>query len=282
MRELCRLDPATLAAPPIDGSTPLRGQIRPKWRAAFGRGNLSDMSDVTVILSAIHQGDPAAADQLLAVVYDELRRLAAQKLAHEKPGQTLDPTALVHEAYLRLFGNGAAPHWEGRRHFFGSAAEAMRRILIESARRKKRLRHGGDRQQVELPVRELALDQGPPEDLLALARPGGPRRGTSGETPLLYRPVDRTGRRDPRLFPRDCVRELELRAGLAALRASGQPDFKRKLKSPVDFARQTRTAVACLRRGRRELRMIHVSPTSEGRGRDDRSEQREIPFSGCH
>jgi RNA polymerase sigma factor (TIGR02999 family) len=126
------------------------------------------MSDITVILSAIKEGDPAAAEKLLALVYDELRRLAAQKLAHEKPGQTLDPTALVHEAYLRLFGNGAAPHWQGRGHFFGSAAEAMRRILIESARRKKRLRHGGDRQQVELPVQELALDQGAPEDLLAL------------------------------------------------------------------------------------------------------------------
>jgi RNA polymerase sigma factor (TIGR02999 family) len=126
------------------------------------------MSDITVILSAMNEGDPAAAEQLLAIVYDELRRLAAQKLAHEKPGQTLDPTALVHEAYLRLFSNGESPHWQDRRHFFGSAAEAMRRILIESARRKKRLRHGGDRRQVEMPVQKLVLVQEAPEDLLAL------------------------------------------------------------------------------------------------------------------
>jgi RNA polymerase sigma factor (TIGR02999 family) len=125
------------------------------------------MSDITVILSAIEQGDPRAAEQLLAIVYDELRQLAAQKLAHEKPGQTLDPTSLVHEAYLRLFG-GTQPHWQDRRHFFGSAAEAMRRILIERARRKKRQRHGGDRRQVEMPVQEMADDQAPPEDLLAL------------------------------------------------------------------------------------------------------------------
>ena len=126
------------------------------------------MNEITVILSAIGQGDPHAAEQLLAIVYDELRRLAAQKLAHEKPGQTLDPTALVHEAYLRLFGNGAQQHWQDRRHFFGSAAEAMRRILIESARRKKRQRHGGDRRQVDLPALELADGHEPPEDLLAL------------------------------------------------------------------------------------------------------------------
>jgi RNA polymerase sigma factor (TIGR02999 family) len=126
------------------------------------------MSDITLILSAIEQGDSRAAEELLAIVYDELRHLAAQKLAHEKPGQTLDPTALVHEAYLRLFGNGAQPHWQDRRHFFGSAAEAMRRILIESARRKKRPKHGGDRRQVDLISQELADDTEPPENLLAL------------------------------------------------------------------------------------------------------------------
>src|SRR4051794_32006260 len=98
------------------------------------------MSEVTRILSAIEQGDPHAAEQLLPLVYDELRKLAAQKLAQEKPGQTLQATALVHEAYLRLVGaNGPRP-WEGRGHFFAAAAEAMRRILVESARRKRRLR----------------------------------------------------------------------------------------------------------------------------------------------
>src|SRR6516164_4644440 len=94
------------------------------------------MSEVTRILSAIEQGDPQAAGQLLPLVYDELRRLAAHKLAHEKPGQTLEATALVHEAYLRLVGAETAPHWNGRGHFFAAAAEAMRRILVEGARRK--------------------------------------------------------------------------------------------------------------------------------------------------
>src|SRR5438067_234947 len=105
------------------------------------------MSEVTRILSAIEQGDPSAAEQLLPLVYDELRLLAAQKLAQEKPGQTLQPTALVHEAYLRLVGNlapGDSPgaKWDSRGHFFAAAAEAMRRILVESARRKHRLKRG--------------------------------------------------------------------------------------------------------------------------------------------
>jgi RNA polymerase sigma factor (TIGR02999 family) len=98
------------------------------------------MSDVTQILSAIEQGDPHAAEQLLPLVYDELRKLAAQKMAQEAAGQTLQPTALVHEAYLRLVG---AQHWDSRGHFFAAAAEAMRRILVEQARRKRRVRHGG-------------------------------------------------------------------------------------------------------------------------------------------
>jgi RNA polymerase sigma factor (TIGR02999 family) len=101
------------------------------------------MSDVTRILSAIEQGDPNAADQLLPLVYDELRKLAAQKLAQEKPGQTLEATALVHEAYLRLVDVEQAQHWDSRGHFFAAAAEAMRRILVERARRKGRIRHGG-------------------------------------------------------------------------------------------------------------------------------------------
>src|SRR5205814_5783180 len=108
------------------------------------------MSEITVILSAIHDGDPAAAEQLLALVYDELRRLAAQRLKHERPGQTLDPTALVHEAYLRLVGTKPERSWENRGHFFAAAAESMRRILVERARRKRRLRRGGGRPRVVL------------------------------------------------------------------------------------------------------------------------------------
>src|SRR5918993_105455 len=101
------------------------------------------MSDVTRILSSIEQGDPSAAEQLLPLVYDELRCLAAQKLAQEKPGQTLDATALVHEAYLRLVGDRPGQAWNGRGHFFAAAAEAMRRILVDNARRKAGLRAGG-------------------------------------------------------------------------------------------------------------------------------------------
>ncbi len=106
------------------------------------------MSDVTRILSQIESGDPSAAEQLLPLVYEELRKLAAAKLAHEKPGQTLQATALVHEAYLRLVGSavptGSDPSWNNRNHFFAAAAEAMRRILVDSARRKAASRHGGD------------------------------------------------------------------------------------------------------------------------------------------
>jgi RNA polymerase sigma factor (TIGR02999 family) len=112
------------------------------------------MADVTEILLQIGQGNPRAADELLPLVYDELRRLAAQKLASEKPGQTLDATALVHEAYLRLVPGRQAGRqdipWDGRGHFFAAAAEAMRRILVESARRKHRIKHGGGRQRVAL------------------------------------------------------------------------------------------------------------------------------------
>jgi RNA polymerase sigma factor (TIGR02999 family) len=130
------------------------------------------VGDVTQILTQMERGDPRAAEELLLVVYSELRRLAAQKLAHEKPGQTLDATGLVHEAYLRLFGgegfqNGASPQWDGRGHFFAAAAEAMRRILIENARRKGRVKHGGGRQRVELLDGDLANDESP-HDLLAL------------------------------------------------------------------------------------------------------------------
>ena len=103
------------------------------------------MNDLTRILSSIEQGDPQAAEQLLPLVYDELRKLAAQKLAHEKPGQTLDATALVHEAYLRLVGPADADRWRDRGHFFAAAAEAMRRILVEHARRKRAAKRGGGR-----------------------------------------------------------------------------------------------------------------------------------------
>jgi RNA polymerase sigma factor (TIGR02999 family) len=124
------------------------------------------MDDVTRILSAIDQGDPHAAAQLLPLVYDELRRLAAQRLAHEKPGQTFDATALVHEAYLRLVGTESAETWNSRGHFFAACAEAMRRILIDAARRKRRPKHGGDRQRVELD--EALAVASPREDVLAL------------------------------------------------------------------------------------------------------------------
>jgi RNA polymerase sigma factor (TIGR02999 family) len=125
------------------------------------------MTDVTRILSAIEQGDPHAAEQLLPLVYDELRKLAAQRLAQEKPGQTLQATALVHEAYLRLVGNGAERHWDGRRHFFAAAAEAMRRILVENARRKRGPKRGGLLHRVDADL-ELVAGQAPPVDMLAL------------------------------------------------------------------------------------------------------------------
>jgi RNA polymerase sigma factor (TIGR02999 family) len=126
------------------------------------------MNDVTRVLSAIEQGDPRAAEQLLPLVYDELRNLAAQKLAQEKPGQTLQATALVHEAYLRLVGGGAtAIDWNSRGHFFGAAAEAMRRILVEKARRKSAVKHAGERVRVSLEGLDL-VDESPPEQLLAL------------------------------------------------------------------------------------------------------------------
>jgi RNA polymerase sigma factor (TIGR02999 family) len=124
------------------------------------------MDDATRLLNAIAQGDPHAADELLPLVYNELRRLAAQKLAHEPPGQTLEATGLVHEAYLRLAGDGRDA-WENRRHFFAAAAEAMRRILVEKARRKKRVRHGGGKKRIDL-EQACSLVYPPSKDLLAL------------------------------------------------------------------------------------------------------------------
>jgi RNA polymerase sigma factor (TIGR02999 family) len=122
--------------------------------------------EVTRILGAIQAGDLKATDELLPIVYNELRRLAAQKLSHEKPGQTLQATALVHEAYIRLVGSGD-PGWENRGHFFVAAAEAMRRILVERARHKKRLRRSGAWQRVEMKEVDLTIEA-PSEDLVAL------------------------------------------------------------------------------------------------------------------
>jgi len=127
----------------------------------------SPMSDVTRILSAIQQGDSHAADELLPLVYDELRNLAAQKLAQEKPGQTLQATALVHEAYLRLVDVQKAQSWDSRGHFFAAAAEAMRRILLNRARDKKRWKRGGGRIRIDLEKIEIALDTDA-EPLIAL------------------------------------------------------------------------------------------------------------------
>jgi len=128
---------------------------------------LNLMSDVTRILSAIEQGNPHAAEQLLPLVYDELRKLAAQKLSQEKPGQTLQATALVHEAYLRLVDVQKTQRWDSRGHFFAAAAEAMRRILLNRARDRSRLKRGGDRRRIDLDQVEIALDTGD-EQLIAL------------------------------------------------------------------------------------------------------------------
>ena len=137
-----------------------RGRV---WRAT------SAMNDVTRILSAIERGDPSAADQLLPLVYDELRKLATQRLAHEKPGQTLQATALVHEAYLKLVGTDADRPWNGRDHFFAAAAEAMRRLLIDNARRKQTHRHGGLHTRRDIDAIDItAAPSTPTEDLLAL------------------------------------------------------------------------------------------------------------------
>ncbi len=125
------------------------------------------MSDITQILTAIEQGDPQASEQLLPLVYEELRRLAAQKMAHESPNQTLQATGLVHEAYIRLVGVDKVQRWDSRGHFFAAAAEAMRRILIDSARRKARPKHGGERNRIDLDE-AMSVANPPAEHLLAL------------------------------------------------------------------------------------------------------------------
>jgi len=126
------------------------------------------MSSMTQLIDAAKAGDHQAAADLLPLVYGELRKLAAQRLGHEKPGQTLQPTALVHEAYLRLVGSGAeSPEWDNRGHFFAAAAEAMRRILVENARRKNRVKHGGLLERVDLEDHDLPV-QAQPDEILAL------------------------------------------------------------------------------------------------------------------
>ena len=124
------------------------------------------MTEVSRILSAIAQGDPGAASQLLPLVYDELRTLAAHRLAHQTPGQTLQPTALVHEAYLRLVGGNPQDPWEGRDHFYAACAEAIRHILVDNARRKQTVKHGGERRRV--PLEEFHRVAESPQDLLDL------------------------------------------------------------------------------------------------------------------
>ena len=124
------------------------------------------MSNVTRILNAIERGDAKAADELLPLVYEELRCLAAKKMSQEKPGQTLQATALVHEAYIRLVGS-EEQNWQGKTHFFAAAAEAMRRILIENARRKQRIKHGGVQERIELDSADIAIE-GPSTNIIAL------------------------------------------------------------------------------------------------------------------
>ena len=137
-----------------------------RWRPALAVDNLVSMSDVTQILMQIDQGDSAASGQLLPLVYAELRKLAAAKLAGEKPGQTLQATALVHEAYLRLVSTAQPHDWNGRGHFFGAAAEAMRRILVERARRRKAEKHGGRVERVELATNDLVARHDPDQILV--------------------------------------------------------------------------------------------------------------------
>jgi RNA polymerase sigma factor (TIGR02999 family) len=141
--------------------------FRPTKMAEGRRGIIGDMADVTQILSQIESGDPTAAEQLLPLVYEELRKLAAHRLANEKVGQTLQATSLVHEAYIRLVDVEKVQRWNSRGHFFGAAAEAMRRILVESARRKGREKHGGQLQRMAIEELRIGLDS-PPDQLVIL------------------------------------------------------------------------------------------------------------------
>jgi RNA polymerase sigma factor (TIGR02999 family) len=164
------------------------------------------MREVTQVLSAIEAGDPHAAAQLLPLVYDELRRLAAQRLAHEKPGQTLEATALVHEAYVRLVDVDQVPHWNSRGHFFAAAAEAMRRILIDNARRKQAEKHGGGKRRLNLDHAD-ELAESSADDLLALDEA-----------------LDRLARHDPRAAH---LVKLHCFAGLTVEQAAEAIDLSR-------------------------------------------------------
>ncbi len=198
------------------------------------------MSEVTRILGAIERGEQHAAEHLLPLVYEELRRLALEKMAHEKPGQTLQPTALVHEAYLRLVDTERARHWDSRGHFFVAAAEAMRRILVENARRKRRIKHGGGVRRVELDD-DIPVVEEPVEDVLAvdlaLQELAGQDARTAELVKLHYfagltienfqaRPI--TGD-----FSANRLSELVLRAGLA-LPAPGEGRLLRGRLTSID------------------------------------------------
>src|SRR5262245_42188263 len=159
--------PAPVWLPNLSTRCPPCFDCPPGETSRFPRGNLANLSEVTQILSAIERGDARAAEQLLPLVYEELRQLAAQKLAQERPGQTLQATALVHEAYLRLVGGEPDAHWNSRGHFIAAAAEAMRRILVENARRKQSKKRGGQRRRIDLSQAE-PLDQADPDALLDL------------------------------------------------------------------------------------------------------------------
>jgi RNA polymerase sigma factor (TIGR02999 family) len=169
------------------------------------------MSEVPRILTAVEQGDPSAAEQLFPLVYDELRKLAAARLANEKPGQTLQATALVHEAYVRLVGADQEKSWDNRGHFFAAAAEAMRRILIESARRRSRGKRGGGRQKVDLDPVALGVDM-PVDHLLALDEA-----------------LDRLAQRDAQtaeLAKVHCFAGLSIEQAAAALGISGRTAYR--------------------------------------------------------
>ena len=194
-------------------------------QALHGRLFSHAMTNVTRLLNAIDQGDPHAAGELLPLVYEELPvALPPGQLANEKPGQTLQATALVHEAFLRLVGDGAESTWDNRGHFFAAAAEAMRRILVEKARFKRRNKHGGKRRRVELVEEPLAflpdadaiLDQ---DDALTRLAAEDPRCDGRGQVAFVRRPASRTGGHGAWHLPRHGLSQLGLRSCLATVRS---------------------------------------------------------------